>query len=69
MSSHMKTIMYEKLHQNLRGAVHLLGERRQNDPEESHDQLLWGDRTKVYKSGDTVFDVVLVFFCLRGRVV
>ena len=32
MSSHMKTIIYEKLHQNLRGAVHLLGERRQNDP-------------------------------------
>ena len=32
MSSHMMTIIYEKLHQNLRGAVHLLGERRQNDP-------------------------------------
>ena len=32
MSSHMKTIIYEKLHQNLRGAVHLLGERKENDP-------------------------------------
>ena len=32
MSSHMKTAIYGKLHRNLRGAVHLLGQRRCIDP-------------------------------------
>ena len=32
MSSYMKTIIYGKLHQNLRGAVHLLCQMRWIDP-------------------------------------
>ena len=36
MSSYMKTTIYGKLHQNLRGAVHLLCQMRWIDPIEDH---------------------------------
>ena len=55
MSSYMKTTIYGKLHQNLRGAVHLLCQMRCIDPF-VHVTLIGVDMTREKDE----FDVVIV---------